>query len=76
MSDSDLKCVVDKARDECVKAGLGTLFNLRLNFFGNYSIVVQGCLARIDMILKLLNTCFKDEEKDGPAIDKDLENKS
>jgi hypothetical protein len=41
---------VCKIRDEISKGGLTTLFNLKMNFFANYSAVVQAILARLDLI--------------------------
>jgi hypothetical protein len=37
-------------RTECGKVGDGMMFNLQLNFFANYSAVVQAGVARVDTI--------------------------
>ena len=37
-------------RTECGKVGAGMMFNLQLNFFANYSAVVQAVVARVDTI--------------------------
>ena len=42
---------IAKIRNEIGKCGMSLLFNLRLNYFANYSSVVQAMLARMDAIL-------------------------
>jgi hypothetical protein len=42
---------IGKLRKECAKVGIGLMFNLQLNFFANYSAVVQAGVARVDTIV-------------------------
>jgi hypothetical protein len=40
MSDELIAKTIEKIREEAAKAGQSLIFNLRLNFFANYSTVV------------------------------------
>jgi hypothetical protein len=55
---------VCKIRDEISKGGLTTLFYLKMNFFANYSAVVQAILARLDLICsKILDGLLKNKQQ-------------
>jgi hypothetical protein len=53
---------MERIRAEALKAGTGLMQNLRMNFFANYSAVVQAILSRIDAIL---NRVLKLLERDS-----------
>jgi hypothetical protein len=40
MDNKEITSLIGKIREEIQKAGEATLFNLRLNFFANYSAVI------------------------------------
>jgi hypothetical protein len=56
-------------RTECGKVGAGMMFNLQLNFFANYSAVVQAGVARVDTISMRLEKLLE-RELSGKEDDK------
>ena len=58
---------LSKIREECRKAGSMMMFNLQLNFFANYSAVVQGLMARVETITKRITELIdRDRESEVP----------
>ena len=60
---------IGKLRKECGKVGAGLMFNLQLNFFANYSAVVQAGVARVDTIVMRLEKLLDREvngKEEGP----------
>jgi hypothetical protein len=48
---SEIHKLIAFLRGECLKVGSSLMFNLQLNFFANYSAVVQAMVSRIDAIV-------------------------
>jgi hypothetical protein len=54
-----------KIRSEIEKAGVGFLYYLRMNFFANYSAIVQALMSRMDAILNRLNKLIEKDLADS-----------
>ena len=54
--EEELVKLCDRIRSESQKAGLALTYNLRMNYFGSMSVVVQAALARIDYLLDQLTS--------------------
>jgi hypothetical protein len=51
MNTETIKELITEIREEVIKSGEFMLFHLRLNFFANYSVVVQAILSRLELLL-------------------------
>ena len=66
--EEELVHICDKIRSESQKAGLAFTYNLRMNYFGSMSVVVQASLARIDYLLDQLTS--RQAKSDNVIADK------
>lgn len=57
-----------KIRSEIGKAGFAMMFNLKLNFFANYSVVIQAILSRIDTTSERLVKMMRKAEAPAPLV--------
>ncbi|CDW72072.1 UNKNOWN [Stylonychia lemnae] len=74
MPKDELFELINKIRSEAQKAGQYIHGNLKLNFFANYSAILQGLLSRIDIIFdKILNIQNKLEGKVEPKKQQPVE---